>query len=180
MMSGRAHKVRYRDGEELCPQSEPVTQVFRPQRKRNTQVSGIRPRPAAFTVTRAERGDTAALTELFRQHQAGLHAYFTGPAHWYWHFVPDLVQETMTRAVEALPRHIDDDFVVYDPMSDTTTLLNVSSAAVLDLCDGTRTLDDMAGEVAKAFQVEPDAVRGAVRSSLDDFASRRFFEHEQT
>lgn len=84
--------------------------------------------------------------------------------------------EQPRRREDLIFRQIDDDFVVYDPVSDTTTLLNVSSAAVLDLCDGSRTLDDMTQDVAKAFQVEPDAVRVDVQSSLDDFARRRFFE----
>ena len=73
-------------------------------------------------------------------------------------------------------RQIDDDFVVYDPVSDHTLLLNASSAAVLELCDGTRTVDDMANEVAAAFQVEPSAVHAEVVSSLEQFARRSFLE----
>ena len=72
-------------------------------------------------------------------------------------------------------RQIDEDFVVYDPVTDHTLLLNASSAAVLDLCDGSRTLDDMVHEVATAFRVEPDAVRDEVVTALEGFARRDYF-----
>lgn len=75
-------------------------------------------------------------------------------------------------------RQIDEDFVVYDPVTDHTLLLNASSAAVLDLCDGSRTLDDMTAEVAAAFGVEADAVRTEVETSLEGFARREFFDPE--
>ena len=75
-----------------------------PESEAPAQRSGVRQSPASFTLTRVEHGDTAALTALFQRHHDGLCGYFTGPAHWYWSFVPDLVQETMARAVAALPR----------------------------------------------------------------------------
>ena len=57
-------------------------------------------KPASMAVERAKRGDQAALTELLRQHEHGLYAYFAGPMHWHWDHVPDLVQETLARAVK--------------------------------------------------------------------------------
>lgn len=33
---------------------------------------------------------------------------------------------------------VEEDLVVYDPLSDRTLLLNPVAAAILDLCDGTR------------------------------------------
>ncbi len=79
---------------------------------------------------------------------------------------------------DLISRQIDEDFVVYDPVTDRTLLLNVSSAAVLELCDGRRTLDDMAEEVAAAFRVEPGEVRAEIEASLQDFAGRNFFDPE--
>ena len=43
------------------------------------------------------------MVTFFGRHERGLFAYFSGPMHWHWSFVPDLVQETMTRAIKSFP-----------------------------------------------------------------------------
>ena len=51
-------------------------------------------------------------------------------------------------------RQIDEDFVVYDPVKDTTTLLNPSAAVILGLCDGTLSLQHIEEELARIFSIE--------------------------
>jgi hypothetical protein len=86
--------------------------------------------------------------------------------------------ERPRRRQDLIFREIDEDFVIYDPVTDHTLLLNVSSAAVLELCDGSRTLGDMVDEVAAAFGVEPGEVCAEVEASLEGFARRDFFAPE--
>jgi RNA polymerase sigma-70 factor (ECF subfamily) len=43
------------------------------------------------------------MTSFFQEHQQHLHRYFAGPRHWHWTMVPDLVQETIARAIKAFP-----------------------------------------------------------------------------
>lgn len=59
-------------------------------------------KPVSLAIEKAKRGDPTALTELLQQHRHGLTAFFSGPMHWHWDQVPDLVQETMTRAVKGI------------------------------------------------------------------------------
>jgi hypothetical protein len=55
------------------------------------------------------------------------------------------------------PRHrgtlateeIEEDLVLYDPDKDHVHLLNVSASAIFELCDGTRTAQEIAQEIAK-------------------------------
>jgi RNA polymerase sigma-70 factor (ECF subfamily) len=61
-------------------------------------------KPVALAVERAKRGDPEALAQLLQPHERGLAHYFAGPMNWHWDLVPDLVQETLTRAVTAMPR----------------------------------------------------------------------------
>ena len=73
-------------------------------------------------------------------------------------------------------RQVDDDFVVYDPVTDRTALLNLSAAAVLDLCDGGHTAADIAAEVAAAFGEPERDVLADVEKTLSDFMVQGFFE----
>jgi RNA polymerase sigma-70 factor (ECF subfamily) len=59
--------------------------------------------PVSLAIERARRGDPSALGEFFRSHERGLHHYFAGPRHWHRSMVPDLVQETIARAIKAFP-----------------------------------------------------------------------------
>jgi hypothetical protein len=72
-------------------------------------------------------------------------------------------------------RQVEDQFVVYDPVEDVTSLLNASAALVMDLCDGTRTQQEIALEVANVFGLDVDLVRDDVREACSDFSTRGFF-----
>lgn len=71
-------------------------------------------------------------------------------------------------------RQVEEDFVVYDPVSDRTALLNLSAAAVLDFCDGDRTADEIADEIAEAFSVDAETVLADVDAVLMEFMSQGF------
>lgn len=73
-------------------------------------------------------------------------------------------------------RELEGCFVVYDPISDTTAVLNVQAAAVLDFCDGRHDSTHMAAELAEAFAVTPAAVQGQVDDLLADFAQKGWLQ----
>ena len=46
--------------------------------------------------------------------------------------------------------HLDDNVALYDEVGQLLIMLNSSAAAVWERCDGTRTLDEIVGELAEA------------------------------
>ena len=84
---------------------------------------------------------------------------------------PSLRADLIVRAVE-------DDFVVYDPVSDRTALLNVSAAAVLEFCDGRRSTEEVAVEVARFFSQDLEQVEKDVRATVKQFSSQGWFDPE--
>ncbi len=71
---------------------------------RPSETSGVIETPFLHVIDRAKRRESAALVSFFKRYERGLFAYFSGPMHWHWSFVPDLVQDTITRAIQAFPK----------------------------------------------------------------------------
>lgn len=72
---------------------------------------------------------------------------------------------------DLLLRPVDEDLLLYDTFSDEVILLNGSAALVFELCDGTRTADEIAEEVARPFGRDAGRVARDVRSVLAEFAA---------
>lgn len=66
-------------------------------------------------------------------------------------------------------RQVDEELILYDAASDRVLLLNPSAAAVLDLCDGSRSVESIANEIASRYGVERGRARSSVDSALDEF-----------
>ena len=49
---------------------------------------------------------------------------------------------------------MDDEVLVYDPVIDRTHRLNLSATLIWELCDGTRSLEDIARALTEQFEVE--------------------------
>jgi PqqD family protein of HPr-rel-A system len=62
--------------------------------------------------------------------------------------------------------HLDGESVVYDGSSGDLHHLNMSATAVLDLCDGTSTIAELAADLADAFDIPSDRVEPDIRSLL--------------
>ena len=62
--------------------------------------------------------------------------------------------------------HLDGESVVYDGSSGDLHHLNTSATAVLDLCDGTSTIAELAADLANVFGVPSERVEPDVRSLL--------------
>ncbi|HZO12648.1 MAG TPA: sigma-70 family RNA polymerase sigma factor [Polyangiaceae bacterium] len=70
---------------------------------RPSHPSGVIAKPLSLAIERARRGDPSALGDFFQTHERALSNYFLGPRHWHSAMVPDLVQETVARAIKAFP-----------------------------------------------------------------------------
>lgn len=95
---------------------------------------------------------------------------------------PERSTRTSMRRDELRPRTRDDlvfrqegdDFFVYDPVCDRVALLNMSAALIFDLCDGSRTPQEIGAEVAVAFRTSRDLVDRDVGETLKGFARSGF------
>ena len=67
------------------------------------------------------------------------------------------------------------DYVLHDEATGRVHFLNQTAALVWDLCDGTRTGDEIAAEVARLYDREAAAVRDDVRRALDEFRAGGLF-----
>ena len=76
-------------------------------------------------------------------------------------------------------RQVEEDFVAYDPMTDRTALLNSSAAAILDLCDGSRSPGEIVDEVAAAFSVDRESIAPEVDRILGFLAVHGLLEPEE-
>jgi hypothetical protein len=79
------------------------------------------------------------------------------------------------RRPDLIFRRIDDDVFVYDPIRDRVLLLNATSAFILDLCDGTRSWEEIEAEVAAAFPVARELVASDVAAMRQQFRHAGLF-----
>ena len=64
---------------------------------------------------------------------------------------------------------LDQEAVVYDPLSGLVHYLNPMASLVLQLCDGSTTVKETIVELAEAQEVEPDVLEKPIRSLVADF-----------
>jgi len=57
--------------------------------------------------------------------------------------------------------------------------LNPTAAAIWDLCDGTRTVDEIQAELVTSFQADAGLIHRDLRKTLDSFAGRGLLAHER-
>jgi len=62
---------------------------------------------------------------------------------------------------------LDDEVLVYDPVVDRTHRLNVSATRIWELCDGTRSPEDIARVLTEQFEVEFETALQDARAVLE-------------
>ena len=74
---------------------------------------------------------------------------------------------------DVVSRQVDDEWVLYDPVSEKMHVLNVTASLVWNQLDGTQTLDELAALTREAFEQPPavEVVARDVRAVLQQFAS---------
>lgn len=60
-----------------------------------------------------------------------------------------------------------DELVAYSPASSQAVSLNVSARAIFELCDGTRTVDDICSELSGSAGMPPEALRADVQAAIE-------------
>jgi len=76
------------------------------------------------------------------------------------------------RRDEVVERALPDELILYNVAKDQVFLLNQTSAAIWDLCDGQRSIDGIAGEIAGHFAASPGVVREHVQRTIASFQER--------
>ena len=66
---------------------------------------------------------------------------------------------------------VDQEAVAYDPLSKLVHYLNPMGSIVLQLCDGTSTVDETIAELAEAQEIEPTEIDESIRALVDNFIS---------
>jgi hypothetical protein len=60
-----------------------------------------------------------------------------------------------------------DELVAYVPASSQAVSLNVSARAIFELCNGTRTVDDICNELSGSAGMPPEALRSEVQAAIE-------------
>jgi len=76
---------------------------------------------------------------------------------------------TPRRRDDLVERALPDELILYDVDKDQVFLLNQTSAAIWDLCDGMRSLAGIADEVSQHFSVARETALSDVESTLQRF-----------
>ena len=72
------------------------------------------------------------------------------------------------RKMDHLIQHdMDEEVLVYDPVVDRTHRLNLTATLIWGLCDGTRSLEDIARALTEQFEVEFETALQDARSVLE-------------
>ena len=73
-----------------------------------------------------------------------------------------------------------DELVAYSPATSQAVSLNPSARAIWELCDGTRTVDEICAELAEAAGASVEVLRADVTSTLDRFRELGLVRHDGT
>ena len=76
----------------------------------------------------------------------------------------------------AISRSAADSTIVLDTRRGTYFTLDEVGTVVWDLCDGTRTLDEIVATVIDAYEVAPDQAETDIRQLLDELAAEELVD----
>ena len=68
-----------------------------------------------------------------------------------------------------MERELPQEMILYDPETDRAFLLNHTSAAIWDLCDGQNALRQIAEQIATCFSAPAEKVVEDVRATIERF-----------
>ena len=70
-----------------------------------------------------------------------------------------------------IERELPEELILYDPETDRAFLLNRTSAAIWDLCDGQNALRQIVEQIASCFSAPAEKVVEDVRATIERFHS---------
>lgn len=71
---------------------------------------------------------------------------------------------------------VDGDVSLYDARREFVLVLNRTASDIWLLCDGERTMNEIAETLATAYRTEPDAIRSDVESTVNQFLTEGFLQ----
>ena len=72
---------------------------------------------------------------------------------------------------------IDGEVVLFDPKRNRVHNLNLTASVIWELCDGTRTVEELAEDMACLFEVEVAVVHSDVKRTVTDFSRSHLLRH---
>jgi PqqD family protein of HPr-rel-A system len=73
-------------------------------------------------------------------------------------------------------RDLEDDLLLFDPRCGEVHLLNVTAAAVAEMCDGQTSVPEMARELVAALSVDAATVEADLDRILGEFAAKELMD----
>jgi predicted transcriptional regulator len=70
------------------------------------------------------------------------------------------------RRTGVLSTELVDELVIYDPITYKVASLNGSARAIWQLCDGTRTVDQICEELGQRYSISPGTVRKEIAANV--------------
>jgi hypothetical protein len=86
------------------------------------------------------------------------------------------MQNTYPKAIELRKKPVDDCVLVHDATHRKVHVLNTTAAAILDLCDGSRSVEQITVSLAQATDMQPEVIAGDVHATLKQFAELEILE----
>ncbi len=74
------------------------------------------------------------------------------------------------RRADIIAREMEDEILLYDPQQNSTHLLNPTAAAIWELCDGTRTPEEMAEEIVRVLPADRPTILSDVKRIIREFS----------
>lgn len=78
---------------------------------------------------------------------------------------------------ELVLRDVGDELMFYERNEDRIHILNGTARAIFQLCDGRRSLEEIAGELVVRFDVDRDSARRDVRDTVERLRDLGILQH---
>lgn len=80
-----------------------------------------------------------------------------------------LVQIPPRRSHEIMEYDVEEELSLYDPRTEVVHLLNFSAAVIWRMCDGSRRVEEISGQMADVYGLDPAVTEGDVREVISKF-----------
>jgi hypothetical protein len=80
--------------------------------------------------------------------------------------------------MDIIARQMQEEILLYDSKKDSTHLLNPTAAAIWEMCDGTRTPEEIAKEILQVLSADRKTVRTDVERIIREFSENGLLRSE--
>ena len=79
---------------------------------------------------------------------------------------------------DILTESIEDEMVVFVPETDQTHLLNLTAAAIFELCDGAMTVKDIIKTLKESVNETPEGMKEEIYKTLSEYIEKGLLEQD--